>query len=463
MAAGKRENFRGYNMKQNDLTTGNIIKKITLLAMPIMGTSFLQTAFNLIDMVWIGRLGSDSVAAVGTSGYFMWFSMALIALGRIGTEVGIAQSIGAKNVDKANENISTSMLFTFALSITYMLVLIFGRHLLIGFFNLNAPVVEGYAKDYLSIVALGMPFAFMNMLFSGIYNGAGQSATPFRINSVGLVLNMILDPLFIFGLSLGVKGAAYATIISQFSVTALFALAIIQHKLPYRGFSMIHKPSMQVLKTILKISLPVSLQNGLFTILAMFVARIIALHGTTAIAVQRVGTQVEAISYMTASGFGAALSAFVGQNLGAGKTDRIKKGFKSAGQVMTIIGIITSLTLFVFAKPIFSLFITEEPALSMGITYLRILSVSQLFMCIEITFAGGMNGLSKSLPPAVVSVVFNALRIPSAYFLSVYTVLGLNGVWWSISISSVIKGTVLTAILIIVLRKMQPQKELMTP
>ncbi len=442
-------------MKHNDLTTGHITKKITLLAMPIMGTSFLQTAFNLIDMIWIGKLGPDAVAAVGTAGYFMWFSMSLIALSRVGTEVKVAQSLGAKDIDKANENISTSMIFMLVMALFYMLVLIFGRHLLIGFFNINDRIVEGFAKDYLRIVAFGMPFSFMNMLLSGIYNGSGQSSTPFRINSIGLVLNMVLDPLFIFGLSLGVKGAAYATILSQISVTSLFVVAIIQRKHPYRGFSMVHRPSIKVLKEVLTISLPVSLQNGLFTILAMFVARIIAMHGTTAIAVQRVGTQVEAISYMTAQGFGAALSAFVGQNLGAGKIKRIKKGFLSAGKVMTIIGIITSLILYVLAGPIFSLFINEEPALSMGVTYLRILSLSQLFMCIEITFAGGMNGMSKSMPPAIVSVVFNALRIPAAYVLSVYTVLGLNGIWWSISITSVFKGILLTLILIFVLRKMK--------
>ena len=141
----------------------------------------------------------------------------------------------------------------------------------------------------------------------------------------------------------------------------------------------------------------------------MFVARIIALYGTTAIAVQRVGTQVEAISYMTAQGFGAALSAFTGQNLGAKKIVRIVKGFKSAGLIMGGIGVVTSILLFVFAKEIYTLFIKDKQAIEMGITYLRILSISQLFMCIEITFAGGFNVLAKSLPAAIISIFYNAL------------------------------------------------------
>jgi len=266
---------------------------------------------------------------------------------------------------------------------------------------------------------------------------------------------MILDPLLIFGLDLGVKGAAIATIIAQFAVAMMFLVTVYQNKRPYSDFTFREKPSLKVFKSMLKIALPVAMQSGLFTIIAMFVARIVAMHGTTAIAVQKVGTQIEAVSYMTAQGFGAALSAFVGQNKGANEMKRVKDGFKTAGIIMAIIGIIVSVALYVAAEPIFKMFISEEPALSMGVVYLRILSFSQFFMCIEITIAGGFNGLKRSLPPAVVSVLFNAFRIPFAYVLSVYTILGLNGIWWSISISSVLKGTVLILVLLLLLNKMK--------
>lgn len=443
-------------MNQNQLISGNITKGLTGLAIPIMGTSFLQMAYNMVDMIWIGKLGSDSVAAVGTAGYFMWLSFSLIVLARVGTEVNIAQAIGGEEYKKANVFAKTSILFTVFLGVMYGLFLLGLNKYLIGFFNLGDSYVEGLGRQYLSIVGFGMVFSFLNPVISGFYNGAGNSRTPFQINSVGLILNMILDPLLIFTFDLGVKGAAIATVVSQFCVALLFVILLFSDKKPYKGFDLKGKADFATLKHIVKISLPVSLQNGLFTIFAMFIARIIAVHGTTAIAVQKVGTQIEAISYMTAQGFGAALSAFVGQNLGANKIDRVKKGFRVAGVLIGIIGLMTSAILFFAAEPIFKAFIDEEPALSMGVTYLRILSFSQLFMCVEIAMAGGFNGLGKSLPPALISIVFNALRIPSAYLLSTYTILKLNGIWWSISVSTVFKGTTLVLVLLLVLKKLKP-------
>ncbi len=132
------------------------------------------------------------------------------------------------------------------------------------------------------------------------------------------------------------RGAAYATILSQGIVTIAFVSTLIQGNRPYQNFQFRVQLHKEYLRTMLRISLPVALQNGLFTIISMFVARIVAMYGTSAIAVQKVGTQIEAISYMTAQGFGSALSAFIGQNYGAKRNDRVIEGFKVATRIMTI-------------------------------------------------------------------------------------------------------------------------------
>ena len=445
-------------MKTNELTTGNITKKLALLALPIMGTSFLQMAYNLIDMIWIGRLGADHVAAIGTAGYFLWFSFALITLTRVGAEVKVAQALGGSRQEEANGYASTSMIFALIVGLVYGVLLIQLRSQLIGFFRLGDAQVEGMAMSYLNIVAFSMPFSLLNQVLSAIYNASGVSKLPFRANAIGLVLNMILDPLFIFTGGMGVAGAALATTLAQIFVSVLLIRMILSESKPYTGFHMTAVIQWVKLKEMLKISLPAAVQNGLFTIISIFVARIVASFGTTAIAVQKVGTQIEAISYMTASGFGVALSAIVGQNLGAGKIDRVKKSFKSAIVTMGIFGLIISVLLFVGAEPIFRIFIKEEPALSMGVVYLRIISLSQLFMCVEITMAGGFNGLGKSVPPALVGILFNTLRIPAAYALSTYTILQLNGIWWAINVSTFFKGSVLFVILIIILRQLGTKK-----
>ena len=195
------------------------------------------------------------------------------------------------------------------------------------------------------------------------------------------------------------------------------------------------------------------MQNGIFAFMSMVIAKILAQWGSTPIAVQNVGSQIESISWMTAGGFSTALSAFVGQNYGADRWDRIHEGYRKAIGLVSIIGIFATCLLIFGATPVFRIFIPDDSeAIKLGTTYLRILGLSQFFMCIEITTGGAFNGLGRTIPPSVVGIVFNALRIPSALLLS-KTSLGLNGVWWSVSISSIFKGIVLTGWFMIYLRK----------
>ena len=195
-----------------------------------------------------------------------------------------------------------------------------------------------------------------------------------------------------------------------------------------------------------------SIQNVIFATISMFLARIIAQWGYQAIAVQNVGSQIESISWMTAGGFSTAISTFVGQNYGAGKWDRIREGYKKGLMIVGIIGLIATFLFFFVPEPIIKIFIpTDREAIEIGINYLKILSLSQFFMVVEIATQGAFNGLGKTLPPSLVGIILNALRIPGALILS-STVLGLNGVWWSICISSILKGVILFIWLAIVLR-----------
>ena len=169
---------------------------------------------------------------------------------------------------------------------------------------------------------------------------------------------------------------------------------------------------------------------------------------------QKVGSQIESISWLTAGGFSTALSAFVGQNYGAEEWDRIHEGYRKGMFIVGVIGVFATCLLIFGARPIFRLFIpNDEEAIREGIIYLRILGLSQLFMTIEIATGGAFNGLGKTIPPSVVGIVFNGLRIPASIILSSHTSLGLKGVWWSISMSSVFKGIVLTIWFITILKK----------
>lgn len=445
-------------MTESNLTQGSIFKKLFKLAIPIMGTSFVQMAYNMIDMIWVGKLGSGAVAAIGTAGFFTWLAMAFIIIPKISGEIGVAQSVGKEDMDEAKIYIKHSIQLIVFFAVLYALVMIIFRNSLIGFFNLGDQDIIKDAKIYLVIVSLGFIFYFINPIFTAIFNGYGDSKTPFVINVVGLIINIILDPLLILGVGpfprLEVAGAALATIIAQAIVTVIFIMKAKQTKHIFSELGLLKKPNIHHIQKIVKLGLPVALQSGFFTIIAMVLAKVIAQWGTVPIAVQKVGSQIESVSWMTVGGFETAMSTFVGQNYGAKKWDRVFKGYFVGIGIVSVIGVLATVLLIFGARPLFSIFIQEEEAVRYGVAYLKILGVSQLFMCIEITTTGAFNGLGKTVPPAIIGIIFNGLRIPAAIILS-STSLGLNGVWWAISISSICKGIILGIWYIFLLKRKQ--------
>ena len=424
----------------NKLREGNILEALFKLAIPIMGTSFVQMAYNMTDLIWVGRIGSRAVAAVGTAGFYTWLAMAFILIPKIGAEVGVAQSTGKDDMLEAKVYIKHSLQMILLIALFYASILISFRKPLIGFFNLGEADVINDAITYLAIISFGIIFYFINPVFTAIFNGYGESRTPFIINSIGLLVNMVLDPLMILGIGpfprLEVAGAAIATVIAQACVTIIFILTAKKRPELFSKLNLFSALDIQHIGRIVRLGLPVALQSGFFTGIAMLIARIIAQWGPIPIAVQKVGSQIEAITWMTAGGFQTAMSTFIGQNYGARKWDRVFRGYFTGLTIMSIIGIFTSL----------------EETIRQGAIYLRILGISQIFMAIEATTAGAFNGLGKTVPPSIVGIVFNGLRIPAALILS-STSLGLNGVWWALSITSIFKGTVLLIWYLIMLKK----------
>lgn len=429
------------------LTEGSILQGLTKLALPIIGTSFVQMAYSFTDMIWVGRMGAGAVAAVGTAGFFTWLANALITIPRIGAEVGVAQSMGRKDQAGVERAIRHSLQLIVLLAVLYGAALIIFRGPLLSFYRLGEEI-HGLASTYLALVSLGMVFFAVNPVFTAIFNGAGDSTTPFRINTLGLVTNIILDPILIFGLgpvpALGVAGAALATILAQALATSAFILAARKRLDLFAGLKPLAKPDFQYLKGMVKMGLPMSLQSAFFTLISMTIARIISAWGPYAIAVQRVGSQIESISWMTAGGFQSAMSAFTGQNYGAQKGHRVYRGYQVGLGVAGVIGLVATSALILGAQPLFAIFIREPEVVALGVSYLRIIGVSQLPQAVEILTAGAFIGLGRTTPPSVVGISLNLLRIPAALLLSA-TALGLDGVWWAISISSILKGLILCA------------------
>lgn len=432
--------------KKVDLVSGNILKTLVTLSLPILGTAFIQMAYSLVDMIWIGRAGSAAVAAVGTAGFFSWFGNSLVTISKTGAEVGVSQAIGKNNSKERNEYVYSSLFLCITMAIIYGILLIVFRDGLIGFFNLGDETIIRMSKEYLIVIALGMICAFINPQLTGIFTASGNSKTPFIVNTIGLVMNIVLDPILIFGMfnikPLGVVGAALATVFSQLIVSLIFIYTFIKYgyNISFNNRKYINR---KIIKRVCKYGGPTAIQNCLFTFFSMLIGRVVAMAGPVSIAVQKVGSQIESISWMTAGGFSSALTAFVGQNYGAKRNDRVLKGYVSTLFISCLVGVFATVLLVFAGEQLFRLFINESEAIIQGADYLRILGYSQLFMCLEITTAGAFYGIGKTMTPSLISIIFTGLRVPVAIILFKPELLGINGVWWSISGSSIIKGIIL--------------------
>ncbi len=443
-------------MRNVDLREGNITGVLTKLALPIMGTSFIQMLYSLTDMMWLGRLSTNAVAAAGTVGFFLWLGMSLVLISQIGVSVGVAQAYGRDDMEDAREYISNGIKLDIFIGIIYSVFLFTFKHQVIGFFNLEDQEVVDMAIQYLVIISAGLVFHFINPIFSAVFNASGNSLTPFKVTAIGLVSNIILDPLLIFGLGplpkFGIRGAAIATITAQIIVTMVFLMVTRRNTL-FSKLNIFHLPRKKYILRILKLGVPASLQSAAHAIISMILTRILANWGATPVAVGSIGSQLESLSWMSAEGFSQAIAAFTGQNYGAKNFQRVKRGYYKGIQIVGSIGILVSFLLIFGGEFIFKIFTPDDAkAIELGIIYLRILGLSQLFITIEIGSAGAFNGIGKTHIPATTGIVLNALRIPMALFLST-TALGLTGVWWSMSISSILKGTVLTTLFIYTLKK----------
>lgn len=432
--------------KTNDLTQGSIFRSLWIMAVPLISASFIQMAYSMTDMLWLGHLGSDAVAAAGAAGFFTWLCNALSFMTKIGAEITVSQSIGAKDYKRAASYASHAITLSSILGLVYACFIVIAAPALIGLFHFETTIAE-QAINYMRIVAPGLFFQFNNNTFSGLYNGQGDSRTPFRTSAVGLIVNILLDPLLIYGIGpfphLGTAGAAIATALAQLVVFSIFYRRIFSEQFPLGRMRLLNPLKKECAQRIIRLGLPVSMQNALFSMFSLTLATLAARWGAVGVAAQSIGAQIEAISWMTAAGFSTALAAFTGQNYGAGNYERIRKGYRLTLGIAGSIGLFAGIIFYAFNKEIFSLFVEEPEAIAAGGNYLKILALSQLFMVTESVTAGAFNGTGHTTPPALTSIFFTGARIPMAFFLTTFPALGLTGIWWSITISSVFKGTVL--------------------
>ena len=416
------------------MTTGNVMKVITTLALPIIGSSLLQFTYNLVDMLWVGGLGSNAVASVGSSSFFIGLGYSINALVVIGTGIKTAHAIGSKNETVIKGYINAGSFINLVLGLIYAIGLIVLGRGLIDFLGLDNQQVEHESYLYLAVSAPMMFFTFFNLLYTRILNSFGNNKEALKISAIGIVLNIILDPILIYGLELGVVGAAAASLVANISMFIIFLMKyweIFKFKFDV-GISKNHTLD------IIKLGFPMAFQRILFTLVNIALAKIIAMFGAEAIAAQKIGLQIESIIFMVIGGLNGAIASFVGQNYGAKKYKRIIEGYNSSWKVGILYSFVAAVLFVSIPNILVEIFVRDKITVLIASDYLKIIALSQIFSAVEMISNGLFTGVGKPKIPATISIIFTVLRIPMALIL--VKIMGVNGIWLSIALSSIFKG-----------------------
>ena len=442
---------------EGNLTKGPILKTLTKLAIPIMASSFLGTLYNITDMAWIGLLGSKAVAGVGVGGMFTWLSQGLAAMARMGGQVQVAQCIGRGERDRAHGFAQAAVQLATLMGMAYAVISLLFTRQMVAFFQLTDPEAQTAALSYTKIACGLIVFSFLTLTMTGLYTAQGDSKTPFLANLIGLVTNMILDPVLILGPGpfpkLGVVGAAIATVTAQAIVMMMMILGVLIQKKEnvLKGIRLTAKIPKEYLGGLCRIGIPTAIQGMAYCAISMVLTRMVSAYGAEAVATQRVGGQIESISWNTADGFAAALNALIAQNYGAGKMGRVRKGYRASLWTVGIWGLLISFVFICFPKAIADIFFHEPKAVATAVGYLVIIGFSEAFMCVELTTVGALSGLGRTRLCSIISIAFTSARIPLAIILG--GLIGLSGIWWALSITSIIKGIIFTCTFLWITRK----------
>lgn len=429
------------------MNSDRITQSLLKLSIPIVFANVLQSAYQLTDTFWVGRLGAEEVAAVSIC-FPIIFVMLSLGMGfSIAGTVLVSQYSGF-NDQKMIDHLASQTLSV--MTIVSIILSVIGYYMspqIVAIMGVSG-VVANHAIEYLQISFIGMFFMYAYITFQNLLRGVGNVKTPFLIVLLTVILNFILDPIFIMGYgqipAYGVKGAAYATIATQ-GISAILGIILLlggKHGVRLLPKSLI--PDISQIKRIIRLGVPASAEQSSRGLSMMFMTFLVAGFGTHAMAVFGIGIRILSFVIIPALGFAQATSTLVGQSIGAGNTEKAKDiTTKSLWMMMgslTVAGII----LFAFSAPAIRIFVPDSPdVISAGSDFVRIIALTFGFIGIQQVVGGAFRGGGNTTLAMLLAIVsLWVFRFPIAYLLSMHTSLKLDGIWWSFTISNIIAGVV---------------------
>lgn len=420
----------------NDLTTGNITIRLLRFALPLMLGNVLQQLYNVVDTLIVGKvLGADALAAVGSAYTLMTFLTSILFGLCMGSSAYFSIQFGRKDYVRLNKGIFLSFIMIGSLTVVLNIFVFMAVDWIIR--ALQVPVeIRALMKEYLVWIFAGIVAAFFYNFFANLLRAVGNSVTPLLFLGVSVVLNILLDIVFVVVFQWGVKGAAAATVISQFvsgagiTVYYYFCFPLLRVKRQHM------KWDTGILKDIFRLSFLTCLQQSVMNFGILMVQGLVNSFGTVVMAAFAAAVKIDTIAYMPVQDFGNAFSTFVAQNYGAGQRNRIKKGMKSSVACVFLFCAVISVLVCLLAKPLMGIFIDLEntKVIQAGAGYLRIEAAFYFGIGLLFMLYGYYRAIEKPGMSVVLTICSLGTRVVLAYVLSGISSIGVTGIWVAIPI-----------------------------
>ena len=429
--------------QSHKLLEGPILRSLMALAIPIALANVLQAGYQLIDAFWVGRLGGAAVAAVSVSTPIMFLTIGLGAGLAVAGSTLVAQYFGARDMGMVNHVAGQTLVMVVLVSVVLGTLGYVAAPAILHLMGVAPDVFRG-AVGFMRVSFVGIVFNFFFFMFQSLMRGVGEAKLPVVIVLGTVLLNFLLDPLFIFGWRfippLGVTGAATATVGTQ-SLAALIGLAVLFSgrygiHLGWRDFV----PDGAYIRRAFRLGFPASIEQSARALGITVLTFLIASFGTRTVAAYGVGSTILQVVMIPAMGLSMSVSTLVGQNIGAGNVERAARigrlGSWLGFWILTALGAVAFLT----APRLVAFFVPGDPGvIEAGGTFLRIMALSWGFIGAQFSMTGVLRASGNMVMAMMITLVSQwVLQFPLAYVLSRHTTLGPLGIWWAFPISNVI-------------------------
>lgn len=409
---------------ERDLTTGSVFKTVIYFSLPYLLSYFLQTLYGMADLFIVGQFGGvSSTTAVSIGSQIMHMLTVMIVGLAMGATVMIGRCIGAKDYKKASETIGNTATMFMGIAIILMIVLLAAVRPIVSVMSTPAEAVEGTIR-YLTICFIGIPFITAYNIISAIFRGMGDSKSPMYFIAIACAANIVLDYVFIGGLHLGPAGAALGTTCAQVISVMISLVMIIRQREKFSLSRKDFRPNRNVMGQILKIGIPIALQDGFIQVAFMIITIIANQRGLNDAAAVGIVEKIISFLFLIPSSMLSTVSALGAQNIGAGKRQRANETLRYAVMITVGFGIIVGIFMQFFASPVVALFTDASDAsgaevVRLGGQYLRGYVWDCMFAGIHFSFSGyfcacGRSGISFLHNIIAITLV----RIPGVYLTS---------------------------------------------